>query len=253
MGGTRTDVKPRMLLPISLLLGQVTHTSQALVNSGAEQNLIDRDLADQLQITLFELNPSIPVKALNNQVFSYITHRTTPVTVVTSGNHRETLIFYMCQSLDTAILLGFPWLKHHNPHLDWVGQRVVSWSPFCHANCLGLAAPPGIAETSHEENSATDLSSIPPEYHDLLEAFNKDKARFLPPHRPYDCAIGLLPGSTLPSSRLYHPSRPERASMEKYIKDSLAAGLIRPSTSPVGAGFFFVGKKDSSLLPCIDF
>jgi len=41
--------------------------------------------------------------------------------------------------------------------------------------------------------------------------------------------------------------------MEKYIQDSLAAGLIRSASSPVGAGFFFVTKKDLSLRPCIDF
>ncbi|XP_073673452.1 alpha-2-macroglobulin-like protein 1 [Garra rufa] len=41
--------------------------------------------------------------------------------------------------------------------------------------------------------------------------------------------------------------------MEKYISDSLAAGFIRPSSSPAGAGFFFVGKKDGSLRPCIDY
>ncbi|KAK9528244.1 hypothetical protein VZT92_014727 [Zoarces viviparus] len=41
--------------------------------------------------------------------------------------------------------------------------------------------------------------------------------------------------------------------METYITDSLAAGIIRPSSSPVGAGFFFVAKKDKSLHPCIDY
>ncbi|XP_078798004.1 uncharacterized protein LOC101158741 isoform X1 [Oryzias latipes] len=41
--------------------------------------------------------------------------------------------------------------------------------------------------------------------------------------------------------------------MDRYITDSLRAGLIRPSSSPVGAGFFFVGKKDGTLRPCIDF
>ncbi len=41
--------------------------------------------------------------------------------------------------------------------------------------------------------------------------------------------------------------------MEKYISDSLAAKIIRPSSSPVGAGFFFVKKKDGSLRPCIDY
>jgi hypothetical protein len=40
--------------------------------------------------------------------------------------------------------------------------------------------------------------------------------------------------------------------MEEYIQDSLVVGHVRPSTSPVGAGFFFV-KKDGSLRPCIDF
>jgi len=41
--------------------------------------------------------------------------------------------------------------------------------------------------------------------------------------------------------------------MEKYINDSLAAGIIRPSSSPAGAGFFFVDKKDKTLRSCIDF
>ncbi|KAI2655704.1 Transposon Tf2-11 polyprotein [Labeo rohita] len=41
--------------------------------------------------------------------------------------------------------------------------------------------------------------------------------------------------------------------MERYIHDSLATGIIRPSSSPAGAGFFFVEKKDGSLRPCIDY
>ncbi|KAI3351394.1 hypothetical protein L3Q82_020203 [Scortum barcoo] len=86
-----------------------------------------------------------------------------------------------------------------------------------------------------------------------LPVFSKAKATSLPPHRPYDCPIDLLPGASLPTSRLYNLSRPEREAMEKYISESLAAGLIRPSSSPLGAGFFFVEKKDKTLRPCIDF
>lgn len=41
--------------------------------------------------------------------------------------------------------------------------------------------------------------------------------------------------------------------MEKYIGDALQSGIIRPSSSPAGAGFFFVDKKDKSLRPCIDY
>ena len=75
----------------------------------------------------------------------------------------------------------------------------------------------------------------------------------LPPHQPYDCAIDLPSGAPLPSSRLYNLSHPEREAMEEYINLSRASGLIRPSSSPLGAGFFFVGKKDGSLCPFIDY
>ncbi|XP_024654489.2 uncharacterized protein LOC106675134 [Maylandia zebra] len=210
-------------------------------------------LAKQLNIPLFELESSLPVKALDNQVFSHITHRTAPVTVVASGNHRERLPFLTFHSSSIPIVLGFTWLKLHNPHLDWAGQNVISWSPFCHANCLVSAPPSAVAEPARDASAAVDLSVVPSVYHDLREVFNKDKAQALPPHRPYDCSITLLPGSPLPTSRLYNLSHPEKAAMEKYIKDSLAAGIIRPSSSPVGARFFFVGKKDGSLRPCIDY
>lgn len=41
--------------------------------------------------------------------------------------------------------------------------------------------------------------------------------------------------------------------MKEYINFSLKAGIIHPSSSPAGAGFFFVEKKDSTLRPCIDY
>lgn len=41
--------------------------------------------------------------------------------------------------------------------------------------------------------------------------------------------------------------------MEEYINSYLTAGIIWPSSSPVGAGFFFVDKKDKTLCPCIDY
>lgn len=41
--------------------------------------------------------------------------------------------------------------------------------------------------------------------------------------------------------------------MERYITESLAAGIICASSSPVAAGFFFEEKKDKTLRPCIDY
>lgn len=58
----------------------------------------------------------------------------------------------------------------------------------------------------------------------------------------------MLPGVLLPSGCLYSLFRPEREAKERYISDLFTAGLIRPKSSPLGAGFFFVNKKDKYFL-----
>lgn len=65
---------------------------------------------------------------------------------------------------------------------------------------------------------------------------------------PYDYAIDLLPGTTTPRGRFYSLSAPEREAMEKYV-----AGFMCPSSSPGGACFFLLTKKDGTLHPCIVF
>ncbi|RXN35720.1 Retrotransposable element Tf2 type 1 [Labeo rohita] len=105
-----------------------------------------------------------------------------------------------------------------------------------------------------EENKVDlDLSNMPVKYLDLKGMFSKSRAASLPPHRSYDCAIDLLPDMSLPNGRLYSLSAPEREAMEKYISDSLAAKIIRPSSSLAGAGFFFVKRQEGSLHPCINY
>lgn len=83
--------------------------------------------------------------------------------------------------------------------------------------------------------------------------FSEKGAEVLPPLRPYDCAINWLPGAPLPKGITYPLSLAETKAMEEYIEDSLRKGFICPSTSPMGAGFFFVEKKDGGLRPCVDF
>ena len=133
----------------------------------------------------------------------------------------------------------------HSPEVDWGKHEILGWSTVCSMRCLQKAVP--------RLEAAPNLAGVPVEYHDLREVFYKSCARCLPPHRPYDCAIDLKTGTTPPRGRLFSLSRPKTEAMEKYLSESLAAGIIRPSSSPAGAGFFFVGKKDGSLRPCIDY
>lgn len=242
----------RILLPGILRYAQNSLPLQVFVDCGADDNFIDSELCNQANLPTETLSVPKDVFALNGQLLAHVTHRTAPISLQLSGNHQEIISFFVIPSPTCPLVLGLPWLRLHNPHIDWSNSTITNWSIFCHSHCLHSAIP--FSTPSLPSPSETiDLSNVPSAYHDLQEVFSKDRALSLPPHRPYDCSIELLPGSPLPSRKLYNLSKPERESMEQYITDSLASGLIRPSASPVGAGFFFVEKKDKTLRPCIDF
>lgn len=81
-------------------------------------------------------------------------------------------------------------------------------SDFCLLNCLKSAVVEMTRSLGPPEQ--IDLSKVPTVYHDLASVFSKQKALSLPSHHPYDCSIDLLPDASLPSSRLYNLSGPEK-------------------------------------------
>ncbi|XP_073420982.1 coiled-coil domain-containing protein 24 isoform X1 [Dendrobates tinctorius] len=160
--------------------------------------------------------------------------------------HREKIAFYVLPKLSHAILLGLPWLRTHQPVLEWSSGEILRWGHPCQARCLTpvrLAAAP---------RSPPDLPGLPPGYSSYADVFDKKEAEVLPPHRPFDCPIELVPGSTPPRGRIYPLSPAETTAMSEYVQENLAKGFIRKSSLPAGAGFFFVKKKDGTLRPCID-
>ncbi|KAL0149625.1 hypothetical protein M9458_055152 [Cirrhinus mrigala] len=193
-----------------------TRSCSALIDSGAEGNFIDEDWALQHGVPLQELVDPLPVFALDGSVLSKILCVTIPVSLTISGNHQETITFLVFRSPLTPVVLGHPWLTQHNPQINWVKGIILSWDLSCHVKCL-VSAVPAVSSVSVFQEERDDLSRVLREYHDLRAVFSRSRAASLPPHRPYDCSIDLIPGSTPPR------------------------------------GFFFVAKKDGSLRPCIDY
>ncbi|KAG1930238.1 retrotransposable element [Pimephales promelas] len=242
----------RSTFPALLRWPGYSTSCQVLIDSGAEGNFVDEGWAREQGITLIERNDSTSIHALDGSILTRAHLATAPVSLTISGNHRETISFLVLHSPSSPVILGHPWLVEHNPQINWARGSILSWNLSCHVKCLMSAVPP-VSSVSVFQEEPGDLAGVPREYHDLRAVFSRSRATSLPPHRPYDCAIDLLPGTTPPRGRLYSLSAPEREALEKYLSDSLEAGTIVPSSSPAGAGFFFVKKKDGSLRPCIDY
>lgn len=143
------------------------------------------------------------------------------------------------QSPTVPIVLGHPWLVLHSPHIDWAIGKIINWSTHCHSVCLQSALPPTEGSITPPQCNPSDYFNVPAIYHDLTRVFSKDSTLSLPHHRCYD---SLSSGNS--TTFLACRGRPW-----SRVAESLAAGIIQPSSSPICTGFFFVDKKDKTLHP----
>ncbi|KAK3513083.1 hypothetical protein QTP70_000980 [Hemibagrus guttatus] len=229
--------------------------SSAQVDSRATVNLIDRALVEELRIPTIPCMPSLRITAIDSQPIGggYLTHQTELLEFQVGLFHWEHLAFYVTSSPANPVILGFPWLRQHDPQISWHMGELVRWSATCLSKCLHKPVSRPCLASVVEDSAPLASRHVPRVYGDFLEVFSKERGTRLPLHRAWDCAIDLLPNTSPPRGRVYPLSLPEARAMEAYIEEALAVGHIWPSTSPAAAGFFFVGKKDGGLCPCIDY
>jgi hypothetical protein len=94
---------------------------------------------------------------------------------------------------------------------------------------------------------------IPKEFHDYLDVFSEEKAARFPEPKKWDHKIELKDTFAPKSFKTYNLTPEENIELDKFLKDNLDKGYIRPSQSPMASPFFFVKKKDGKLRPCQDY
>nr|GEY44802.1 putative reverse transcriptase domain-containing protein [Tanacetum cinerariifolium] len=75
----------------------------------------------------------------------------------------------------------------------------------------------------------------------------------LPPTRPMEFEIDLVPGAAPVARAPYRLAPSEMKELVKQLKELSDKGFIKPSSSPWGAPVLFVKKKDGSFWMCIDY
>jgi hypothetical protein len=135
-----------------------------------------------------------------------------PLDMVTQGGHKERISLFLIDSPAFPVVLGIPWLAHHNPVISWRQGALRGWSEECSGRCIEVSV--GAITVESPDQVSTVL--IPSEYAELAIAFSKKKATQLPPHRRGECAIDLLENVALPRSHVYPLSQEETLAMDTY-------------------------------------
>ncbi|GJX85340.1 putative reverse transcriptase domain-containing protein [Tanacetum coccineum] len=104
------------------------------------------------------------------------------------------------------------------------------------------------ADYKSEEKRLKDVSIV----REFPEVFPEDLPG-LPPARQIEFQIHLVPGVAPVARASYRLAPAEMQELSTQLQELSGRGFIRPSSSPWGAPFLFVKKKDGSFRICIDY
>ncbi len=117
-------------------------TLKAFVDSGAADNFLDTELAKKLCIPYETCPSSWKVEALDGRPIGsgMIKFRTVPLRLTIEDNHHETISFYIIESSKEPLILGYPWLRLHNPQFSWASGTFLCWGSACKDSCIPPAS-----------------------------------------------------------------------------------------------------------------
>ncbi|XDV43397.1 hypothetical protein PO909_011882 [Leuciscus waleckii] len=192
------------------------NTAQALIDSGSASNFISHNLLQRLNVKRKRCPQNLEIHTILGKPLGRgrICQFSPTMTLRIGCLHSEEISFLLLEGSTADIILGRPWMLQHEPQIDWKTET----------------SSVALNSTTIESPDSDKKMEIPPEYRAFQDVFSKRLATQLPPHRPWECAIDLLPEATLPKGRVYPPSIPEQKAMEEYIKEALRQNFIRPST-----------------------
>ncbi len=271
---------PSRCFTVPITLGSQKFKTHALLDSGASACFLDEEFSKLNNIPIVRKPEPVHVEVIDGRPLSSgdVTHETIPLDVLLD-NHSSRVTFNIIKTPSNPVILGLSWLEKYNPHIDWVARKLE----FCTIECahedpsrkpqkshkarlrkplvIGARAfmraakkgTPFVIYATPTSEAATTSTTIPEEYKDFQDVFEKKNADILPEHRPYDCAIDLQDGAQPPFGPIYNLSQNELSALREYIDENLAKNFIRHSKSPAGAPILFVKKKDGSLRMCVDY
>lgn len=174
------------------------------------------------------------------------------------------------------LILGLDWLSQFGPmKIDW-GERWIAFEKEGREIKLQVQEEAAIVRLCQQVNIEKEIKEdselivaqimlvltnddksapMPTEVAKVLETFSDvfENPSSLPPQRPCDHKIILLPNSKPVNLRPYRYSYFQKVELEKIIEELLKASIIQPSTSPYASPALLVKKKDGSWRLCVDY
>src|SRR6195952_4688225 len=151
-----------IMVKIQLHGAKESVTINALIDLGATEDLIDKEVCSKHGIKMIKArNPrEIYLADRKPSAMGPVTHMTkVPMDI---SSHRQLATFQVANLQNHEVILVMPWLREHNPTIDWNEKKITFNSERCTTWCLN-SWPVAYAipeEQALEENLITRFSEI---------------------------------------------------------------------------------------------
>jgi hypothetical protein len=99
-----------------------------------------------------------------------------------------------------------------------------------------------------EETREQILTKLPGEYQNFADVFSKSESSILPPYRPINYKVELLPNATfLKAHSLYSMSANQLIALKEYLTEALRKKWIVPNAAKYGFPVLFAKKPNDGL------
>ena len=265
-----------MHYPIELSDKEWKTSTSAMIDSGATALFLSHQFAEKHQLERYKLDVEILVQNIDGTLNrrGTITHYA-KLRLHMGEGEPEDQEFLITDIGPEDVILGLPWLRHHNPNIDWKkgtlefdetppveqfkmnrkGRREwVRAGLISHASeevwiAAGYTYSQAIAEEAGKEKKKKSFEEIvPEEYRQYAKVFSEHESERLPEPQPWDHTIDLKPDApeTL-RSKVYPMPVNEQKELDDFLEENLRKGYIAPSKSPMASPVFFIKKKDGKL------
>jgi len=265
-----------MHYPVILSEGNWEKATSAMIDSGATALFLSHQFAEKHHLEQHKLDVEILVQNIDGTLNrkETITHYA-KLRLQMGEGEPEDQEFLITDIGPEDIILRLPWLRHHNPNIDWEkgtlefdeappteqlkmnrkGQREwVRAGLISHVSeevwiAAGYTYSQAIAEEAGKEKKKRSFEKIvPEEYREYAKVFSEQESERLPEHQPWDHTIDLKPDApeTL-RSKVYLMPVNEQKELDNFLEENVRKEYIAPSKSLMTSPVFFIKKKDGKL------
>src|SRR6266446_5841881 len=207
-------------------------TTSTLLDSGATGMFISQDFVWRHQLETTPLPQPILLHNVDGSANEHGSITEEVHTLLHFGQHSERAQFAVTNLGQQSVIIGHPWLSHHNPEVDWAAQKVSMTC--CPTDCNGQVLKPEpplepgdavyailltpeweecicatstplqrLAEEAQAQQAHPSRSTILEHYKDFADIFSEKAFAHLPPCKAWDHAIDLHHDTKLPRGRMF--------------------------------------------------